>query len=238
MTSGIYKITNTLNGRVYVGQSCNIENRMAAHRRYLVRGAHDNNRLQRAWNKYGSGCFTFEVIEAVNDNDALTEREQFWIDTLSAAGAGGYNMCPAAGSCKGYKHTAESIAKRLGRSPWNKGVIGQYKLGPASEEQKAKIGNAQKGSKNHNFGKKITDEVKQKIRSALAGSKCHLAKLDERKVLEIKVALSNGAIGAELARKYGVANTQISLIRHGKTWRHVIVAANDNFEQGKEPEKG
>ena len=224
-TSGIYKITNTLNGRVYVGQSSNIESRLAAHRRSLVRGAHDNQRLQRSWNKYGPDVFVFEVLEAVNDNSALVDREQFWIDALNAAAGGGYNMCPAAGSCKGYKHSDETLAKRRGISPWNKGLSGEYKLGPASEERKGKIGRAQKGEKNHNFGKSTPDEVKEKIRSSLAGSKCHLAKLDDQKVLEIKIALANGAVGAELARKYGVANTQISAIRHGKTWRHVIVAA-------------
>ena len=237
-TSGIYKITNTLNGRVYVGQSCNIENRLAAHRRYLVRGVHENQRLQRAWNKYGPDCFAFDVIEAVNDNAELTDREQYWIDALNASGVGGYNMCPAAGSCKGYKHSEESISKRRGRSPWNKGAIGQYKLGPASEDRKMKIGHAQKGAKNHNFGKTIPDEVKQKIRDALSGSRCYLAKLDEQKVREIKLALAGGAVGAELARKYGVANAQISAIKLGKTWRHVIVADNDNFEPGQAPEKG
>ena len=231
--SGIYKITNTMNGRVYIGQSCSIENRIAAHRRYLVRGAHDNTRLQRAWNKYGAESFTFEILEVVNDNEDLTSREQFWIDTFNASGAGGYNMCPAAGSCKGYRHTKESIARRIGKKPWNKGMRGQYKLRPATQERKSKIGNAQMGEKNHNFGKQTPPEVKAKIRSALAGEKCYLAKLDDNKVRDIKIALLNGEVGAELARKYGVANAQISSIKHGKTWRHVVVGDNDNAEQAQ-----
>lgn len=231
-TQGIYKITNTSSGRVYIGQSCCIENRLAAHRRYLVRGIHDNQRLQRAWNKHGGDSFSFEVLEVVNDSNHLTSREQFWIDALDAAGSGGYNMCPAAGSCKGYKHTQESIARRKGKVPWNKGMRKQYKLRPATQDRKSKIGNAQKGEKNHNFGKQTPPEVKDKIRSALAGEKCYLAKLDDQKVREIKIALLHGAVGAELARKYGVANTQISAIKHGKTWRHVTLSDNDNVGAG------
>lgn len=146
-TQGIYKITNTSSGRVYIGQSCCIENRLAAHRRYLVRGVHDNQRLQRAWNKHGGDSFSFEVLEVVNDSNHLTSREQFWIDALDAAGSGGYNMCPAAGSCKGYKHTQESIARRKGKVPWNKGMRKQYKLRPATQDRKSKIGNAQKAKK-------------------------------------------------------------------------------------------
>lgn len=220
-TSGIYKITNTANGRVYIGQSFNVESRVAAHKRQLVRGAHENQKLQRAWEKYGERSFSFEILESVNDTLSLTEREQFWIDLLDAAGSGGYNMCPAAGSCKGFKHSQETLAKRANIEPWNKGMVGQYKLAPASEQRKRKIANAQKGSKNHNYGKVTPDHVIKKIRQALQGSKCHLAKLDEEKVTEIKRALARGAIGADLARTYGVTNTQISLIRHGKTWKHV-----------------
>lgn len=220
-TAGIYKITNTVNGRVYIGQSCNIENRLAAHRRYLVRGAHDNKRLQRAWLKYGPEAFRFEQLEAVNDNSILTDREQHWMDLLNASGHGGYNMCPAAGSCKGYRHTPESIEKRKGKKPWNKGLSGAYKTGPASDERKKKIGQAQAGSLNHNYGKTIPDFVKRKISASLAGSNCHLAKLNEDTVREIKIALANGACGADLARKHGVANAQISAIKTGKTWKHV-----------------
>lgn len=223
-TAGIYKITNIVNSRVYVGQSCSIENRVAAHKRYLVRGVHENQKLQRAWDKYGPGAFQFEVLEPVNDNQMLTDREQHWIDLLDAAGPNGYNMCPAAGSCKGYKHTPESVANRKGRKPWNKGLSGAYKTGPASNERKAKIGDAQRGRMNHNYGKSIPDFVKEKIRESLAGSKCHLAKLDENKVMEIKIALAAGTCGADLARKYGVANAQISAIKTGKTWKHVLVA--------------
>lgn len=223
MTAGIYRITNTASGTVYVGQSVAIGRRMASHRQSLKRGRHDNEHLQRAWNKYGEHAFRFEVVEVVSDLELLTAREQHWIDAHDAAGRGGYNLCPAAGSCAGFKHSAETLALRQGRPSWNKGITG-YKLKPASEQRKSRISSAQLGRGNHNFGKAIPDDVKARIRASNQGSKCYLAKLDEAKVAAIKSALNAGAVGVTLARHYGVAPAQISAIRLGKTWRHVNAA--------------
>lgn len=98
-----------------------------------------------------------------------------------------------------------------------------YKIGPASEERKRKIGEAQLGNKNHNFGKITPEYVKQKCRDSYHGSQCHLAKLNDDQVKEIKIALLNGEKGVTLAKKYKVAQTQISSIKKGKTWKHVII---------------
>ena len=46
----IYKITNITNGMVYVGQSVNIIKRWNEHKRNLRKGAHENKKLQNAWN--------------------------------------------------------------------------------------------------------------------------------------------------------------------------------------------
>lgn len=59
---GIYTVTNTVSGTVYVGQAMNIRKRWEAHRSTLDNGKHRNGYLQRAWNKYGAAAFRFEVI--------------------------------------------------------------------------------------------------------------------------------------------------------------------------------
>lgn len=222
----IYRIVNVRTRHIYVGQSINAATRLAQHQADLRRGDHCNERLQRAWNKYGPECFDFGLLEDEICPERLTEREQFWIDMMrSSAERFGYNLCPAAGSCRGFKHTAETIAKRSGRAPWNKGKVGQYRLPPASDERKEKIGAAQRGEKNHNFGKKTPDSVKEKCRASYRGSQCHLAKLNEDVVLAIKKALVNGVKVSALASQYGVATNQIYCIKRGKTWKHVIVDA-------------
>lgn len=128
---------------------------------------------------------------------------------------------------QGMKHSEETLKKMRGRilpqeqiEKMRRTKTGK-KIGPASEERKRKIGEAQKGGLNHNFGKPIPDLVKQKIRASNQGSKCYLAKLTEENVSDIKKRLSLGEKGVDLAREYEVATTQISSIKHGKTWRHV-----------------
>src|SRR4051812_36433186 len=69
---------------VYVGQAEVIERRQREHLRRLNLGKHENSYLQRAFDKYGFAEGWFRVLELVPDNEDLTPREQFWIDTRIA----------------------------------------------------------------------------------------------------------------------------------------------------------
>lgn len=76
---GIYKITNLLNGKVYIGQSINIAQRWKDHRsRPFQKHKYDNSSLYRAIQKYGLDNFLFEVIEECSSEE-LNAKEQFWI---------------------------------------------------------------------------------------------------------------------------------------------------------------
>jgi predicted GIY-YIG superfamily endonuclease len=57
-TIGVYKISNSLSGRYYIGYSTNIERRFTSHRRKLKQNCHDNIFLQRAYNLDGEDKFT------------------------------------------------------------------------------------------------------------------------------------------------------------------------------------
>lgn len=105
--SGIYRILNTVNGKVYVGSAVRLAKRWNDHRCDLNKGCHVNSKLQRAWSKYGSGAFRFETLELVADVTLLIAAEQKWIDSLNAKCAG-YNIAPTAGSQLGLKHSEET----------------------------------------------------------------------------------------------------------------------------------
>lgn len=83
---GIYKITNKLNGKSYIGQSNNIERRIKEHQ---TKGASSRIPLDIAIQKYGKDNFIYEVIEEVLP-EQLNERESFWIKYYNTVETG-YN---------------------------------------------------------------------------------------------------------------------------------------------------
>lgn len=81
MTCGIYCITNTANGKKYIGQSVDIEKRFKRHKYGLMNNKHFNKHLQCAWNKYGPDAFTFEIIQ-ICDIQHLDMYERLYIIQL------------------------------------------------------------------------------------------------------------------------------------------------------------
>lgn len=102
--SGIYKILNTKNGKIYIGSAVNIKERWKIHLWHLRNGTHHNRHLQRAWNKYGEETFSFIVLE-VCEPDILLEREQSYLPVEKTSEAlienGFYNISPVAGNTQG-----------------------------------------------------------------------------------------------------------------------------------------
>lgn len=78
LPSGIYKITNLLNGKVYIGQSENVWTRRKQHFVALRHKCHPNTSMQKDWNRNNRG-FRFDVIEYCGLKD-LNRREKYWID--------------------------------------------------------------------------------------------------------------------------------------------------------------
>lgn len=104
-TTGIYKITNIKNEKVYIGSSKNISQRWIQHLNLLKRNKHHSAHLQYAWNLYGEDCFEFSTIEEVYEIDKLFEREQFFIDQYKSCNENhGYNICGVAGKLSDFNN--------------------------------------------------------------------------------------------------------------------------------------
>jgi len=90
---GVYKITNLVSNKIYIGSSKDIPKRWKQHISGLNNNKHTNSHLQRSWNKYGEVNFKFEVIDIVNDQNDLITLEQKWINESNCFdGNIGYNL--------------------------------------------------------------------------------------------------------------------------------------------------
>lgn len=154
---GIYKITNKINGKVYVGQSVELEERKREHFRCLRKGIHDNIYLQNSFYKYGEENFVFEVIEYISEplENVLTEREQYWIDYY-----GGYTSSNTYNLKEAGSHGRDSELLKQIKSNAQKGKI----MPKLSDEHKQAISEKLKGIKR-------SQETKNKISNARKGIK-------------------------------------------------------------------
>ena len=81
--TGIYKITNLINQKSYIGCALDIEERWRKHK-YTYNNKNSrqyNNSLYEAFRKYGLENFSFEIIELIQERNPviLFQKEKYWI---------------------------------------------------------------------------------------------------------------------------------------------------------------
>lgn len=84
----IYKITNELNNKCYIGKTEKANPLERFHEHLKDRLKFPERPLYRAMNKYGIDYFSFEAIE---ETDNATEKEIYWIQHFNSYGSTGYN---------------------------------------------------------------------------------------------------------------------------------------------------
>jgi group I intron endonuclease len=79
LKSGVYKIVNIINGRIYVGSAKEFKSRGNAHLKSLRKGTHHNKFLQNDFNKCGEEAFEFHILETVEgpQEDRLLIEESY-----------------------------------------------------------------------------------------------------------------------------------------------------------------
>jgi len=226
MESGIYKITNIINGKCYFGSTFNFNKRKNSHFSKLESGKHINKHLQASYNMYGKSNFTFEIIQIVDDVSQLVIVEQTYLDMYHDNGVMCYNIAKKAGIC--------SEESRLRRSEGHRGKR-------HSEETKLKIA-AYRTGKKHSIetiekmtiiNQNVSEETRKKL-SELAknriDNKKDLIKLSlmvEKAILANRKPIISVEIDtqktikfdsiADAARYYNINGTSIIDVLKGRT---------------------
>ncbi len=252
LRSGIYAIRCLVNSRIYVGSAVNILRRWAYHRHHLAKGTHDNSILQRSWNKYGPGQFTFEVLEYVNRCD-LIAAEQKYIDAFRAADRQvGFNLRPIAGSALGIRHSAETrakisaAAKRRQTPEFRARMSAAHKGIRPSLEVRARMSASQRGRRHTpeararmsiaQMGHRITPDGRARISAAQKGRRPSLearAKMSATRKGRIHSAETRAKQSAAARRRQTPeyrAKLSAALRGHRKTPEHIakLVASHMN----------
>ena len=226
---GIYKITNKINGKVYIGQSVDIDTRWRQHI-----NAKDNVLIHKSIQKYGAENFSFEVLlECPADMLDVWERDMIALyDCISPKG---YNLTEGGGGCKCSEETRLKMSNarkgihlseetRLKMSNARKGIhlseetkikISNVQKGiPCSEETKIKISNALKGVKR----KPHSEETKHKMSESHKGHPGYNKGVAMSE--ETKIKMSNAHKGKHFSEetKYKISEAHKGL-RKGKHWK-------------------
>ena len=206
MKKFIYKITNAINGKMYIGQTNNITRRFTEHKNKDY-GSDQNKILYKAFDKYGLENFVFEVIE---ETENYNEREQYWIRELNTLTPHGYNMTLGGDNPPVFHgedhHNCSHLTEII--------KVIKYLLqnSTISTKEIAKITNYNVSSINRiNNGEIWFDKAEvYPLRKENT-----LQNKQERGLMIINDLLNTTLTQKEIAKKYGVSRTAVTAINNG-----------------------
>jgi len=88
----IYKVTNRINGKIYIGKTYDFQKRKREH----LYDIDDNTPFHKALKKYGLDSFEWEIIDSAVSDEELVKKEIYWIQTFNtnihSKNSNGYNV--------------------------------------------------------------------------------------------------------------------------------------------------
>jgi group I intron endonuclease len=151
---GIYKITNPA-GKIYIGQSTNIENRFNYYKRQKIK---DQPLLFNSFTKYSIEKHIFEIITFCSLED-LNNLERFYIEMFQSNNRK-YGLNLTNGGQDYFKHNPETLLKMSKAQMGNKKTLGRKATKEEIEKRVAKL-----------KGKKRTIEQRLTLSKAFTGRK-------------------------------------------------------------------
>lgn len=236
-TSGIYKIINNINNKIYIGKSICCESRWREHLSSYNWKREANKPLYLAFQKYGVENFSFEIVESIPDanKQKLNEREKYWINYYNSTDSSkGYNICAGGeGHSPGELHPnhklteedVRDIRTRYANHERKKDVEALYKnrIGPSGFRK------IWQGVTWSNIMPEVyTPENKEfhKHNTGNSGSSNGRALLSEEDVYQIRLRKKNGESCEEVYKDFvhtGILLSSFYNTWNNMNWKHVVV---------------
>lgn len=105
-TYTVYKITNIINGKCYIGQTDKTDQRRLTQHN----GYNKNRPIHIAINEYGENNFIAETLETGISESEIDERERYWIEEENSLAPNGYNV--NSGGREGFKYSNSAFQGR------------------------------------------------------------------------------------------------------------------------------
>lgn len=209
MITGVYKIQNKINNKIYIGSAVDIKKRWRDHKWYLKNNIHHNSHLQSSWNKYGANSFYFSIELECSIENLLIKEKEFMLKYNTFDNNYGYNV-----------NDPEHIFLNRKHSIKTKQLLSSQKIG----DKNPMYGKC--GIKHHNFNKNMSFETKNKIsknrKGITNGEKHHMSKLKSIDIIKIREMYNVDKLSQRnISKIFGVSYSTINLIILGKTWTHI-----------------
>ncbi len=206
---GIYKITNLIDGKIYIGQTVNYRKRKTSHFSKLKQGKHHNEHLQRAFDKYGENAFKIELLKECKIEE-LDELEQYYIKKFDACNCKkGYNLMQGGQIYREFTKEAREKMSKAGKGR------------KFSYEHRKKISLANKG-------KIMPQESIMKMRATKKKLRIHCGEKNPNALISDSIAqkiimdLLNGVNIKDITSKYQVSDNVVYNIMYNKSYKHIM----------------
>lgn len=233
---GIYKITNLINNKIYIGQSIDCQRRWAEHKRAgqinpnSVKNKRDYNLpIHCAIRKYGIKNFQFEVIEECERN-VLDVKEQYWIGFYKSNLKDiGYNLTIGGQknfALSGEKHSQAKLNQKQVDEIYdllqNHLEISIHQIGKIYGVTHSLISLINNGK---NWRKENYEYPLRTANYSLPGEKNPRAKLTATIVKEMRQKKEDGIspndIYKEYQEKYGIKERTLRAALYGESWKNI-----------------
>ena len=164
----LYKITNTVNDKAYIGQTIHDAEKTRISKHLTGNGSRI---MKKAIEKYGQDAFTYEILHDGIIPEVLDDLEIETIKKFNTVAPNGYNLTTGGGGGSLSEETRRKMSEaQKGRTEEHRRRLSEAQTGNFhSEDTKRRISELQKGERAYWYGRFHSEDTKRKMSEAKRG---------------------------------------------------------------------